>query len=39
MHGNMEMQKLGDGIQRSTQITPLKEETVRDWKVKYQKAF
>ena len=24
-HGNMEIQKLGDGLQRSTQITPLKE--------------
>ena len=26
-----------DGLQGSTQITPLKE--IRDWKVKYQKAF
>ena len=24
-HGNMEIQKPGDGLQRSTQITPLKE--------------
>ena len=24
-HGNMEIQKLGDGLQRSTQITQLKE--------------
>ena len=24
-HGNMEIQKLGDGLQGSTQITPLKE--------------
>ena len=27
-HGNMEIQKLGDGLQRSTQITPLEERLV-----------
>ena len=27
-HGNMEIQKLGDELQRSTQITPLKERLV-----------
>ena len=38
----MEIQKLGDGLQKSTQITPLKErllERLKDWNVKYQKAF
>ena len=34
----MEIQKLGDGLQRSTQVTPLRE-TVRNWKVKYQELF
>ena len=24
-HGDMEIQKLGDGLQRSTQITPLRD--------------
>ena len=32
----METQKVGDELQRITQIIPLK---VRDWKMKYQKAF
>ena len=29
MHGNMEIQKLGDGLQRSTPITTLKSDCQR----------